>query len=692
MMSEVMRKSASGEDTLAFAMFKYRLGLQLAEKEEFLGAYSRFKSSYRKIEKCNLLDASDPKRLEVLDALAEAAGQVGHHLEEVEYRKEILKVCKKHFGKDAPEVVEAMGKLAKSHCDILDFEEEVKLREQILMKCKRIYGDMDAKTVWAWSDFYIALARLDLDSPLLKQKKAYMLELATKLLDGYKKSSVRSRQEFEEMTNKVGELLIFLEVDYQKEKDDMGEELLELAREVYPPDSESLVKYLEYAAIAKEEDGIGLYREAFEIRKKLAENEDELVDAWESFYGYCSMAGDEEGMDRAEAEMDRIRKKRLEDFRKLHEQAGDEDQIPVLLEEGSLLENLGDEEEAVSCLEKALLLCKDEETEEGFAFRRKIADVLYKLRQERAIDIQRDILDFHRRQEAEPDVLFSDTTLLIGFLRSFERYEEALELSEKLLDEMYGEMDPGQIIELLVCMTDCQYELDRNEERLETCSLISAMSRSYYGEVSDETVYAMEHEAEAAEGAGNLEHCVRIRKQVYRIRERNYGEFCPDTIEAFHGWIRSLCLIQKHEAALEKQGEMMERLDSYHPLMESKDISRNRKEAHDMFDGCMILHQTEKAEFSWEEELRRKSLQSLKEERTEEFPNIKHEIFRKLWREANDEISEEVRKDTSEVPWRTEAGTGRSGFWVRVAEDMVLLYYADEYKDYILGFIFYKFP
>ena len=677
-------KKTVRENSAACAEFRYICGVEFMRKTESPLAYSYFRNAYENMEKTVLMDESDPKYLNVLAELENAASNAGHYLDVVEYRKQYLAVTRKCYGKNSPEVIFPMRHLALAYRDVKNDDEERKMRELVFLKCKSLYGEADLRTIGAWGEYCLSLMAFPSASKMLAEQQSGMLQMIQKLLSQYEESSERKDEEaFLQMSCAVDTLMEYLLTeDYKEESRNIGKTLLKFARGVYPPESDELISYARNLVFSAEsEEIVNFLKETLESRKKHAETKEELMEILEEFAGLQGIESMEEEADRCEAEIRAIREKDLNELRQCLAGANGQELLSALLDMAELLEKLGRFDEELACWRKIIPLMGEEITEEYLDAKEREARVLSNLRDEESLRVWKEIWDVCCKNRKFRKRLFRLVKDRVWECRNFDKLEDALLAAQDGWDELWSEASPLEALAIRERIADCLGDLHRYEDELNEYSTITSMCREYYGETSEVTAEFMACEADAAEKAGKVKHAIELRKRVYQIYRDNHGEINSTTVVSYHKWIRSLCLAGKVKDALKYQREMVDKLAAYHPLMKSENVIDTSNDAQAMLDACLLLFHTQKSLSSREKAIREKTLDAIKDEDISEIPSIKQELLVGLWEEAYGEKQD----DPQHIPWETEMGNSRSGFWARVETDMVLLYYANEYNDYIFN-------
>ena len=677
-------KKSVGENSAAYAEFRYICGVEFMREIESPLACSYFRNAYENMEKTAPLDESDPKYLNILDRLEEAASNAGRYLDVVEYRKRHLAVTKKCYGKNAPEVIFSMRLLALAYKDVKNDDEERKMRELVFLKCKSLYGEADLRTIGAWGEYCLSLMVFPSASKMLAEQQSGMLRVAKQLMSQYEESSERKDEKaFYQMSCAVDTLKEYLSTEnYKEEIRDIDRSLLKFAREVYPLQSDELYTYIKNLAYsAEDEESTRMIEEILDYRKKHAASKEDLIEALEEFASFHGIMSREEEADKTEDEIRAMREKDLCELRQSLADANGNEPVSALVDEADLLNKLGRYDEELACWRKVISLMGEEITEEYLDAKEREAHLLSFLQNEESISVWKEMWDICCKNKKFRKRLFSITKSLVWEYREFDKFEDALLAAQEGWDELWIEATPLEAISLRERIANCLSDLHRYEDEMTEYNTIASMYREYYGETSESTVAFMAREAHAAEKAGKVKYAIELRKQVYQIYRDNHGEINPSTVFSYHRWIRSLCLAGKVKDALKYQREMVDKLTAYHPLMKSQNVIDINDDAQAMLDACLLLFHTQKSLSSREKAIREKTLDAIKDEDISEITPLKQELLVGLWEEAHGEKQD----DPQHIPWETEMGNSRSGFWARVETDMVLLYYADEYNDYIFN-------
>lgn len=676
------------ENSAACAKFRYICGVEFMRKIESPLAYSYFRNAYENMEKTVPLDESDPKYLNVLAELENAASNAGHYLDVVEYRKQYLAVTKKCYGKNSPEVIFPMRNLALAYRDVKNDDEERKMRELVFLKCKSLYGETDLRTIGAWGEYCLSLMVFPSASKMLAEQQSEMLQMIQKLLSQYEESPERKDEEaFFQMSCAADTLMEYLlSEDYEEEIRNIGKTLLKFAREVYPPESDELISYARNLLFSAEsEEIVNFLKEILESRKKHAETKEELMEILEEFAGLQGIESMEGEADRCEAEIRAIREKDLNELHQYLAGENGQESLSALLDMAELLEKLGRYDEELACWRKIISLMGEEITEEYLDAKEREARVLSNLSDEESLRVWKEIWDVCCKNRKFRKRLFRLVKDRVWECRNFDKLEDALLAAQDGWDELWSEATPLEAIALRERIADCLSDLHRYEDELTEYSTITSMCREYYGETSEVTAQFMAHEADAAEKAGQEKHAIELRKQIYQIYRDNHGEFCPSTVYAYHRWIRTLCFAEKVKEALKYQREMVDKLNGYHPLMKSENVIDANNDAKAMLDACLLLLHTQKSSSSSEKVIREKTLNVIKVENLSEIASIKQELLIGLWEKAHGEKNDESQDEHRAVPWETQPRKNRDGYWVRAEDDLAVLYYADGYSDYIFN-------
>jgi len=677
-------KKSVGENSAAYAEFRYICGVKFMREIESPLACSYFRNAYENMMKTVPVDESAPKYLNILDGLEEAASNAGRYLDVVEYRKRHLAVTKKCYGKNAPELIFSMRLLALAYKDVKNDDEERKMRELVFLKCKSLYGEADLRTIGAWGEYCLSLMVFPSASKMLAEQQSGMLRVAKQLMSQYEESSERKDEKaFYQMSCAVDTLKDYLSTEnYKEEIRDIDRSLLKFAREVYPPQSDELYSYIKNLAYsAEDEESTRMIEEILDYRKKHAESKEDLIEALEEFASFHGIMSREEEADKTEDEIRAMREKDLCELRQRLADANGNEPVSALVDEADLLDKLGRYDEELACWRKIISLMGEEITEEYLEAKEREAHLLSFLHNEESISVWKEMWDICCKNKKFRKRLFSIMKSLIWEYRKFDKLEGALLAAQEGWDELWVEATPLEAIGLRERIANCLSDLHRYEDEMTEYNTIASMYREYHGETSESTVEFMACEAHAAEKAGKVKYAIELRKQVYQIYRDNHGEINPSTVFSYHRWVRSLCLAGKVKDALKYQREMVDKLTAYHPLMKSQNVIDINDDAQAMLDACLLLFHTKKSLSSREKAIREKTLDAIKDEDISEITPLKQELLVGLWEEAHGEKQD----NPQHIPWETEMGNSRSGFWARVETDMVLLYYADEYNDYIFN-------
>ena len=644
-MSMTRDKYFRGNKSLSFARFQYTQALQCRDNYQYVTAYSHVKSAYNKIKKYALLKETAPEFLEILDNLAEFTGYVGQCLEESEYRKQFVHCCKMVYGRDSAEYIGAMEKLAISFENMYDYEESSKIWAILTSRCQEVFGTTSTRTAIAWNRYIDSIYRLDSQSPRLKKKISELIQYIFGILEQYKNSPLRGNErEFEQMFKFFCELrsITLFEDDYVEQEYNIGKEIVKLGREIYKPDSEELLEFLEESTCWFDEDySFGIYQECFEIRKRTAISDKDVLVAESMFYDNIRGFGLKEAKDIKDKIQDKENNKRLNEIAELnkkYEIADKEHKIKILLEKIRLWDEVNRDNEKLTCFQEIIKLCGDEDKEDIILAKENIAEILLFHGSIEAIDVCKEILVMRRDENASDENLFTALGLLSTAYDTFDKTEEHLDVVKERLALAWKNCAIDEVIAVMKDLADCLRKLQRYDEELQERASISAITKNYYGEASGMAMDALKQEQEAALTAGKIEYANFLLKHIYLIYKKSRGKFCYLTIKAYHDWICSLCLSGQYQKALTEQQKMVEQLKSHHTLLESARFILDKETANNIYDACMILARTAKAKSPKEKLIHSKVLKAMNEPSNNDFSfvqELKQELIAEAWREAS---------------------------------------------------------